>query len=79
MREIPISKFRASCLSVLEDVNQTGQPVVVTRFGKPVAQISPLPPAKKKRWLGCMSGSMEIVGDIVGPIGAFDDWWAAKD
>ena len=25
-------------------------------------------------WFGCMKGEMEIVGDIVGPIGALDDW-----
>jgi len=34
----------------------------------------PAKPGKKKLRLGAMKGKMEIVGDIVGPIGAFDPW-----
>ena len=76
MQEIAISKFKATCLAVMEDVRRTRRPVLVTRFGKPVAEIVP-PRAKHKSkgsWLGCMKGEMEIIGDIVGPIGAFDNW-----
>jgi prevent-host-death family protein len=74
MREIAISKFKATCLAVLEEVRKTGTPVRVTRFGRPVAEVVPPRPAKKGSWLGCMEGTGEIVGDIVGPIGAFDNW-----
>jgi len=35
MEEIAISKFKATCLAVLEKVKKTGQPVLVTRFGHP--------------------------------------------
>ena len=74
MREIAISKFKATCLAQLEDVRKTGRPLRVTRFGKPIADIQP--PAVKKAgdWLGCMEGTAEILGDIVGPVGAFDNW-----
>ena len=78
MKEIPISKFKATCLAVLEEVRQTGTPVRVTRFGQPVAEVVPVQPAQKTSWLGCMKDSMEIVGDITGPIGAFDGWTATK-
>jgi hypothetical protein len=44
------------------------------RFGKPVAEIVPARSGRKTRWLGCMEGSTEITGDIVGPVGAFDGW-----
>ncbi len=40
MEEIPISKFKATCLAVLEKVRQSGKPVLVTRFGQPVADNS---------------------------------------
>ena len=67
MREIAISKFKATCLAVLEDVRKTGTPVRITRFGRPVAEVVPPRPARKTSWLGCMEGSLEITGDIVGP------------
>ncbi len=71
MREIAISKFKATCRSVLEEVRRTGAPVVVTRFGKPVAEIVPSRARQKTSWLGCMKDSMDVVGDIEGPVGAF--------
>jgi len=76
MREIAISKFKATCLAVLEDVQRTGVPVRITRFGKPVAEVVPAGPVKKTSW--GMKGTAEITGDIVGPIGAFDSWTVGK-
>lgn len=74
MREIAVSKFKATCLAVLEEVRKTGAPVRITKFGKPIAEIVPSRPRKSGSWLGSMRDSGEIVGDIVGPIGAFDNW-----
>jgi prevent-host-death family protein len=74
VQEIAISKFKATCLAVLEDVRRTRRPVRVTRFGKPVAEVVPVRAEPRKSWFGCMSDVTESVGDIVGPIGAFDNW-----
>ena len=74
MKEIAISKFKATCLAVLEDVRRTRTPVRITRFGKPVAEIVPPSAPKGKSWLGSMRGMFEVDDDIVGPIGAFDGW-----
>jgi prevent-host-death family protein len=74
MREIAISQFKATCLAVLEDVRRTRRPVRVTRFGKPVAEVIPPSVAAKESWLGCMRDSLEIRGDIVGPVRAFERW-----
>lgn len=75
MEEIAISKFKATCLAVLEQVRKTGKPVRVTRFGKPVADvIPPSVPQKAKRELGTMRGSMKILGDIVSPASDEKDW-----
>jgi prevent-host-death family protein len=80
MQEIAISKFKATCLAVLERVKKTGEPVVVTRFGQPIARIEPLgSQAPKRIKLGRMAGTMKILGDIVGPIGDISDWEAAQD
>jgi prevent-host-death family protein len=78
MREIAISKFKATCLAVLEDVRRTGTPVRITRFGKPVAEVVPSRPEKTASWLGCMQGTLEIRGDIIGPVDAFDGWTASR-
>ena len=75
MEEIAISKFKATCLAVLERVRKTGKPVLVTRFGEPVAQLIP-PSAKErpKRELGDLRGTARITGDIVSPATDKDDW-----
>jgi antitoxin (DNA-binding transcriptional repressor) of toxin-antitoxin stability system len=78
MEEIAISKFKATCLAVLEKVRKTGEPILVTRFGHPIAEIGPAG-VKKKIKLGGGAGTMVILGDIVGPIGDESDWEAAQD
>jgi len=79
MEEIAISKFKATCLAVLEKVKKTGEPVLVTRFGHPVAQIVPPTAAKRIPKLGTGVGSFDIVGDIVGPITDSSDRKAARE
>jgi prevent-host-death family protein len=75
MEEIQISKFKATCLAVLDRVGKTRVPVLVTRFGKPVAQIVPPSPATRDEgWLGCMRDRTRIVGDIVSPASDPSDW-----
>jgi prevent-host-death family protein len=74
MEEIAISKFKATCLAVLEKVKKTGEPILVTRFGHPIAQITPLASAKRAPKFGTGAGSAEILGDIVGPITDISDW-----
>jgi prevent-host-death family protein len=75
MEQIAISKFKATCLSVLERVRKTGKPIMVTRFGEPVAEIVPptiVQPAKRE--LGALRGVIRIVGEIVSPASEEDDW-----
>jgi prevent-host-death family protein len=79
VEEIAISKFKATCLAVIQKVKKTGQPVLITRFGHPVAQIIPLASAKQIRKLGTGVGSVTIHGDIVGPISDLSDWEAARE
>lgn len=79
MESMAISKFKATCLAALDRVSKTGQPLLVTKRGKPVAQVIPPPPPKapKKSAFGCMAGTIEILGDIVEPVGV-EDWEALR-
>jgi antitoxin (DNA-binding transcriptional repressor) of toxin-antitoxin stability system len=77
METMAISKFKATCLATLERVNKTGQPLRVTRFGKPVADIvPPAPEPPDEDWLGSLAGTAEIRGDIVGPSSEMVQWEA---
>jgi antitoxin (DNA-binding transcriptional repressor) of toxin-antitoxin stability system len=72
MREIAVSKFKATCLAVFQDVQKTGRPVRVTRFGKPLAEIVPAKPEPKKRpkQTDLPDGSKQING-VTGQPGYF--------
>lgn len=75
MQTISISKFKATCLEVLKRVQKTSQPVLITKFGKPVAEV--VPPSKPDlpaSWLGALASSVAINGDIVGPVSEDQDW-----
>lgn len=79
VESIPVSKFKGTCLAVLQRVKRTGRPVVITRFGQPVAEV--VPPqrrASKSEWLGAMAGRIKISGDIVGPVVDADTWSASS-
>jgi len=77
MENIPVSKFKATCVAVLQRVKRTGRPVVITRFGQPVAEV--VPPQRrvsKSEWLGAMAGRVKISGDVVGPVVDAKTWAA---
>jgi prevent-host-death family protein len=80
MEEIAISKFKATCLSVLDRVAKTKKPILVTKFGKPVAQVGPPPiPARPANWMGSFKGTVQILGDIVSPVADEEDWEVLRD
>lgn len=74
MGEIQISKFKATCLAVLARVGRMRKPVLVTRFGKPVAQILPPPPSPAGDWLGAMQDNGEIRDDLIARAADLTEW-----
>jgi prevent-host-death family protein len=45
MKEVSISELRTHCYAIVREVQRTGKPVLITRFGKPLAEIRPCSPA----------------------------------
>jgi prevent-host-death family protein len=79
MEEIAISKFKATCLAVIEKVRKSGKPILVTRFGEPMAEVVPAPKrSKTKEWVGSLAATGKIHGDIVSPASDEDDWEALR-
>ena len=68
MRTMTASKFKATCLAVMDEVEAKRETVVVTKNGKPVAQLVPLPLQEPDPIFGFYKGKLEIVGDIMSPI-----------
>jgi prevent-host-death family protein len=77
MVSIQVSEFKATCLSVIERVRQTGQPILITKHGQPVAELVPARPqtkGKRQGFLGNMRGTAKIVGDVVSPVLSEEEW-----
>lgn len=67
-----ISEFKARCIAIINEVNQTHSPIVITKRGKPIARLEPFGDKKIERILGNM-GKMTIKGDIV-YVDSSEDW-----
>ena len=79
METIPVSKFKATCLAVVQRVKRSGRPVLITRFGEPIAQV--VPPDRRSSgtaWLGSMQGSVEVFGDELAPALPAKRWNALR-
>ena len=67
---IPAGEFKARCLALLDRVAETGQELVVTKRGRPVARLLPVEAPRP------LKGSVVWEGDLVSPIG--EEWGADR-
>ncbi|OGA03810.1 MAG: prevent-host-death protein [Betaproteobacteria bacterium RIFCSPLOWO2_02_FULL_62_17] len=70
MHTIQASEFKAKCLALMDEVARTGQAIVVTKNGRPVAELRPHRPPRARSLIGLQKGRIAIKGDIVSPVGA---------
>jgi prevent-host-death family protein len=64
-RIVSATEFKAKCLAFLDEIEERGGAITITRRGRPVAVLGP---AKKKAWKSpknLFAGRARIVGDIV--------------
>jgi prevent-host-death family protein len=78
MKTMPIGEFKAKCLGVMAEMNVTGQPVLVTKRGKPFARVSlpeeQAPAEKPEDIFGCLRHMATITGDIESSIYTDEEW-----
>lgn len=72
---IPAGEFKAKCLKLLDEVAEKRETLVITKHGKPVAQVLPMPSAEGD-FVGSMRGSVLWEGDIISPLDV--EWDAMK-
>ncbi len=77
MRTIQASEFKAKCLALMDEVARTGEHIVITKNGKPVAELQPHRRPRAKSLIGVDKGRIRIRGDIIAPA-AEGDWEALK-
>lgn len=77
MTTIQASKFKAKCLALMDEVARTGETIVVTKNGKPVAELRAHRPPRATSLIGLHKGRISIHGDIVSPQDA-PPWDALK-
>ena len=68
---MPITEFKMHALQVIAEVTETREPVLVTKRGKPLAEIVPF--AEKKPFPGQLAEALVFEHDIVSPLG--EDLW----
>ncbi len=78
MKKIAAGEFKARCLTLMDDVQATRVPILITKRGKPVAKLVPVVDKKKDDWIGRLNGKMRIVGDIESPVVPLEDWEALR-
>ncbi len=76
MKKLAAGDFKARCLAVMAEVLTTGEPILVTKRGKPLVKVVPAQ-APGESLFGFLKGKGEIVGDIESPIPV--EWKVMKE
>ena len=79
LRQMAAGEFKAKCLAIMDEVNETGRPLLVTKRGQPSITVFPARNASKKKdsIIGRLEGIMEIVGDpddLIKPVFPLEDY-----
>ena len=78
MRSIKASEFKARCLAILDEVHDTGEPVLILKHGRPLARLVPLAGAGAAgaHPQDDLRGSVTFLDDL--PVLDADTWDAEK-
>ena len=86
MRTVPAGQFKAKCLAILDEVKETGEPVLITKRGKPVARVvapdDANHPEKPESIFGALRDLISVNGDVGGlvdPIFPLEEWDHLKE
>jgi len=74
METLSVSEFKAKCLSVLQDVDKQKKRIIITKRGKPIAEVIPHESEDKEVPL---EDTVIFMGDIISPV-AEEDWEVLK-
>ena len=69
MREQTVGaiEFTARCLELLDRVAATGNAIIITKRGKPMARLTPVA-SRRRSLVGALKGYIRVTGDIIAPV-----------
>jgi len=76
-RIVGAADFKANCLALMDEVQQTGRAMVITKHNKPVAKLVPVLDVAPAPFVGRGTGMFAVAGDILSPVAP--DWSVGDD
>ena len=70
---VPAGDFKQRCLALLDQVAETGMPIVVTKRGHPVARVVSIEPSRD-----VLSGSLRVLTEDEQELFSTGDTWEAE-
>lgn len=78
MPTINASQFKSRCLALLDEVALTGEPLLILKRGKPVAQLIRPSTTEMSFPQHRLFGTVTITGDLLEPAVPEESWDAAR-
>ena len=78
MRAVSVSKFKATCLELLRNVEETGEPILITKRGQPIAEVRAPQRRRARSPFACMKDRTKILGDVLSPAVPALEWDVLK-
>jgi prevent-host-death family protein len=76
MDTIQASEFKAKCLALMDAVAASGIPLVITKNGRPIAELRAYRPPRAASPFSLGGKNGKILGDIISPVAI--DWDAQQ-
>lgn len=78
-KTVGAAEFKAKCLRLINEMDDDGEPITITKRGRAVAVLSPAPrAAEKPSILGALRGSVLAYDDPFLPAADPSDWVATQ-
>jgi antitoxin (DNA-binding transcriptional repressor) of toxin-antitoxin stability system len=78
MQTIKASEFKARCLALMDEVARKGEPLVITKNGRPLVELRAYRAKGETAPFGLHRGKVKIIGDILEPV-EVEAWEALRD
>ncbi len=75
MKTMAITKFKAYALKIIDQVSKSNESIVITKRGKPLAELIPFKKPDQKNTPGKLANTLVFEKDIIAPPG--NDMWEA--